>query len=630
MTGLLSGWHPIVSFPKYNGRYEVGTVDVEIPASDLPSPSHAPDGAAPTIAFRIFYPCAPQAPGEQDRPVRWIPQPQRATIRAFANFLGVKSPRVANLISFMPQQLYWITLPARRNAKLLDPPTTNGRWPVTFFSHGLAGSRNAYSFICGDLASQGMIVIALDHRDGSSPIQYVRATNHTDAHIVNPTKISHEPCQDVYEARDEQLRIRLWEISMAYEALMKIDAGQAIENLDINSSTKRKERVEVLWQFDGMLDIHRAGKVTWAGHSFGACTVVQLLKSIYYHQDRPAEAGKPLIVPNSDAAVVSQIMPESPMLLLDMWCLPLRSPDQAWLWDRPLPSYAVGGPAGSNICSVLSEAFYNWEDNLNINKHIVAPPTLSRRPSTAPRLMRDRGRLLPSWARLRDESPSKDSGYASELSRSPMRSITRQRSRASGLTTPSLATSAKSKLSGAKTSPAEGKPPARKESPHMFYVKQSQHFNQSDFGLLFPWIAKRVTKAEEPQRIMELNNRAMAQVLRESGIEIAGEDDSEILHKSDDIRRWMHIAVEDEESEATNPQAMAAINRKLSIVSTTTTGRSIAPPRDGMTMGQKMEAQLLDRSPSFRSSPSIRGRETPRDTPNLRGKEKRDIEPLCI
>ncbi|KAK4503742.1 hypothetical protein PRZ48_004657 [Zasmidium cellare] len=590
MASLFSGWNPIVSFPQYNGPYEVGTVDVEIPAADLPSPSEAPENAAPTIAFRIFYPCAKPSSSEQDRPVRWIPQPQRATIRAFANFIGVKSPKISNLISYMPQQLYWITLPAHRNARLLDPPTSNGRWPVTIFSHGLAGSRNAYSYVCGDLASQGMIVIALDHRDGSSPIQYVRETQNSEAHIVNPVKISHEPCPEVYKSRDQQLRIRLWEISMAFEALMKIDGGQAVENLDINSGNRRKERVEVLWQFDGMLDIHRAGKVTWAGHSFGAATTVQLLKSIYYHKERPADAGRPLIVPNADAAVVSQIMPESPTLLLDMWCLPLRSPDQTFLWDKPLPTYAIGGPAGANVVSVLSEAFYNWEDNLNINKHIVAPPTLSRRPSTAPRLTRDRGRLLPNWARLRDESPSKDSGYASETSRSPMRSLKRQRSRASGLTTPSQTTnSQKSRLSVPSKTPSNSNSPVRGDGPHMFFVQKSQHFNQSDFGLLFPWIAKRVTKAEEPQRIMALNNRAMVQTLREAGIEVAGPNDAEILDKNNEVRRWVHIPVEDE-AEATNAEAIAAITRKLSIISTT--GRSIAPPRDGMTMGQKTEAQL--------------------------------------
>lgn len=580
MASFFSGWNPVVSFPDYNGKYAVGTVDVEIPAADLPSPADAPEAAQPTIAFRIFYPCEKPSSSQQDRPVRWIPQPQRATISSFAKFVGMKS-RLAAAISYMPQQLYYITLPAHRNAKLLEPPTSNGRWPVTIFSHGLAGSRNAYSYVCGDLASNGMIVIALDHRDGSSPIQYVRGTAKSEAHIVDPVKISHEPSPEVYEGRDKQLRIRLWEISMAYEALFKIDSGLEVENLDSNTSKHRRERVEVLYQFDSMLDIHKAGKVTFAGHSFGAATTVQLIKSVYYHKDRPADAGKPLLVPKPDAAIIHQIIAETPVILLDMWCLPLRSPDQAFLWDRPLPSYAVGGPNGSNILSVLSEAFYNWDDNLNINKHICSAPTLSRRPSTAPRLTRDKGKLLPNWARLRDESPSRDSGYASEGSRSPLPSLMRKRSRASGLTTPSQ----KSAVSSNALSPQSTG--TRSLGPHMFYVQRSQHFNQSDFGILFPWIAKRVTKAEEPDRILALNNRAMVQVIRESSIEIAGEDDKEILAKESEIRRWVHVLVEDED-EATTPAALGMINRKLSITST----RGVAPPRDGMTMGQKTDSQL--------------------------------------
>lgn len=586
MASWLSGWNPIVSFPSYHGPYEVGTVDVEIPAADLPSPCETPENAAETISFRIFYPCHKPEPSEATRPVRWIPNPQRPTMRAFANFLGVKNPKVASLISWMPQQLYWISLPAHRNAKLLDAPTRNGRWPVAVFSHGLAGSRNAYSYVCGDMASNGMIVIALDHRDGSSPIQYVRETSSTKARIVDPVKISHEPSPEVYEARDKQLRIRLWEISMAYEALTKIDAGQRLENLDINASTKRKERVEVLYMFNDMLDIHRAGKVTFSGHSYGACTTVQLLKSIFYAKDRPADAGKPLLVPNADAAIAHQIMPESPMILMDMWGLPFKSPDQAYLWDKPLPSYAIGGPAGSNVVSILSEAFFNWDDNLSINKHIVGAPSLSRRPSTAPRLSRAPGQLLPDWARLaRDQSPGRDSGYAS--GNTPLRSLHRQRSKASGLS------QARSRTSQPQTtSSPDSASPTRTAGPHVFYIKQSQHFNQSDFGLLFPWIAKRVTKAEEPERIMELNFRAFQQTLRENGIEVAGEDDKEILSKDGDIRRWLRIPVEDETLSPAgpvgSPQAIRAMTRKLSVIS----NKSMPSPRDGMTMGMKMDDQL--------------------------------------
>lgn len=567
--------NPVNSFPDYHGPYAVGTVDVEIPASDLPSPCDRPEDAAETIAFRIFYPCERPGQSENPRPVRWIPQPQRATISAFAKFVGANH-RLAGLISYMPQQLFWIKLPAFRNAALLTPPTSNGRWPVTMFSHGLAGSRNAYSYVCGDLASNGVIVIALDHRDGSSPIQYVRATARSEAKTIGPTKITHEPCQEAFDGRDKQLRIRMWEMSLAFEALMKIDAGQVVENLDSNTSWSRKERMEVLQQFESMLDIHRPGKVSWAGHSFGAATTVQMLKSIHYYRDLPPDATAPLITPKSDAAIVQQIMPESPILLLDMWCLPLRSPAQHWLWELPLPSYTHGGPKGDNVLCILSEAFYNWEDNRDTIRYIIAGPQTSRRPSVVPRLTRDKGRLLPDWARLRDESPAsstRDSGYASGNGNapSPHLSLTRQQSSTS-MSIVSTQKSAKSSMS---------KPRERSKGPHLFYPLRSQHFNQSDFGILFPWIAKRFTKAEEPERILELNVRAMVQLMRESGIEVSGDNDPDILDKDGDVRRWVWAPVAD-----TTPDSggalLSSINRRLSITST----RSAAP-RDGMTMGMK-------------------------------------------
>lgn len=577
MASYLSTLNPINAFPEYHGPYAVGTVDVEIPAIDLPSPADAPEGAESTIAFRIFYPCV-KPTKDESRAVRWVPNPQKPTMAALMQFLGMKE-RSSNYLSYLTQQFYWIRLRAFRNAQILDPPTSNGRWPVTIFSHGLAGSRNAYSYVCGDLASNGMIVIALDHRDGSSPIQYVRSTAETEAHVVNTVKISHEPTEKVYTARDRQLRIRLWEISMAYEALMKIDAGQEVENLDMNTSQKRQERVEVLWQFDGKLDIHRAGKVTFCGHSFGAATMAQLVKSVFYSSERPADTGKPLITPNADAAILHQIMPDTPVILLDLWGLPLQSPHQAWLLEKPLPTYAAGGPQGDNTLSVLSEAFHNWTESLNMNKHIMAGPTRSRRPSAAPRLTREKGKLLPSWARLRDTSPSKDSGYASRDSRSPTRSphrnLARQRSRGSGLS------NALSATPSPKQSPDRSDEKTR--GPHMFYVQKSQHFNHSDFGILFPWLARRFTKAEEPERILELNTRAMVQVVREAGIEVAGEDDKDILDAGADIRRWKPITVVNElDVNAEKPVGLGEVGRQLSITS--------RQSKDGMNLGREMEA----------------------------------------
>ncbi|RMY00072.1 hypothetical protein D0868_09205 [Hortaea werneckii] len=532
MSSWFSSLNPINSFPRYYGSYEVGTIDVEVPTADIPAVSDAPEGAQPTVSFRIFYPCVKPAKDEEDRPVRWVPQPQRINIASVI--------KVAGALSYLPQLLYWVKLPAHRNARLLDPPTSNARWPITFFSHGLAGSRNAYSQICGELASNGMIVIALDHRDGSSPVQYVRETANTSAHVVYPTHIPHSPLTDeVHEARDKQLRIRIWEICVAYEALVKIDRGHKLDNLDLNTSWTTNGRKEVLDQFSDMLDIHRPGKVAWARHSFGAATMVQLLKSVFYYPERSENDGKSLITPHADAAIIQQVAPESPTLLLDMWCTPLKSPFQRFLFDRPLPSYAVGGPDGSNILSVLSESFHNWQDNLNLNKRTVAKPRPSRRPSVATPTTREKGKSLPAFARLRASSPASDSGYASSNSDRSTSADQQQTSQSSESTAPAevLPTRAAHERTNESTA-----------GPHMFYVATSQHFNQSDYGILFPWLAQKFTKAEEPERCLELNTRAMVQVLREAGIELAGEDDRDILSKANDqIRRWHPIAIDEQE-----------------------------------------------------------------------------------
>lgn len=467
--------NPTPAFPDYTGPYQVGTVDVEIPAADLPSSIPAPESPPSTVAFRIFYPCEHVA---SPRPVRWIPGPQKPTVSAFARFMGA-TPRTANAFSYLPSLLYYINIPALRNAPMLSPPTKNKKWPTMIFSHGLAGSRNAYSHICGSLSSHGLIVIAMDHRDGSSPIQYIRATKTTESKIVEPIKISHTPTPEVYATRDDQLRIRLWELAMAHTALEKIDKGEHVENLDENTSHSRKTREEVLDRFTNILDIHEPGKIAYAGHSFGACTMVQLLKSVFYAGEKPKNVTNPLLQISPDSALAKQITPNTPVALLDLWCLPLRSPSQSWLWNKPLPAYALGGPGGKNILSVLSEGFYKWTGNCNDVKRAIAPP----------------------------------SGYDSP----------------------------------------------GKQQPHCYYPADSQHFSQSDFGILFPFITGKLMKAREPERLLTLNTRAVLQLLRNGGLEVAdtsavdreassADDESAdaILRDDGSVRGWVSVSLKDE------------------------------------------------------------------------------------
>ena len=247
------------------------------------------------------------------------------------------------------------------------------------FSHGLGGSRNAYSYIVGSLASYGIVMIAPDHRDSSAPVSYIRATEHSPARMIKYHRFSHEPCQEVYDARDEQLRIRLWELGLIHDAILKIDQGNCPKNLDPNSSYRWRRNVnEVLDMFADRLDVHRPGSIIWAGHSFGAATIVQLIKSTFWFCDpekAAMEGYAPLFAPSRESNIARQIRPSSSVILLDMWCLPLRSPSTRWLWEKPMPAYSPGGPGGKVMLTNLSEAFFKWSGNLNDTRRILGPPT---------------------------------------------------------------------------------------------------------------------------------------------------------------------------------------------------------------------------------------------------------------
>ena len=328
------------------------------------------------------------------------------------------------------------------------------------FSHGLGGSRNAYSHLVGSLASHGIVVVAPEHRDGSAPISFVRSRESSKLTPVDYRPIPHQPSREVEEARDEQLKIRLWELASVHDLLLKLDDGENVQNLSVPDKHHESENGD-LSMFASSLDIHRPGSISWSGHSFGAATMVQFVKSVFYRpDDSTPKAYQPLYVPADSSPIVKQITPRSPVALLDLWTLPLRSTTKTWLWEKPLPCYSTGGPGGSNVLAVLSEAFFKWKGNLIPTKKAVSA------------------------------NPASDK-----------------------------------RVQG---------PQAR---PHIFYPATSAHLSQSDFGVLFPWLTKKALKAEEPERTLLLNVRAILEVLRMNGMEVANTTEIEM----EEVEKRQHL-----------------------------------------------------------------------------------------
>ncbi|KAF4460328.1 hypothetical protein FALBO_12883 [Fusarium albosuccineum] len=451
MALYLSRLSPIPAFPEYTGPYKVGTVDVEIPVSELDAPSAAPEGTdnIHTIQYRMFYPAVPES---TEKRISWLPNPQRQHLVAYTKFLGI-GPMLAEFLSFLPRHLHYTTIPVHKNATLLDSTTEDKRWPTMIFSHGLGGCRNSYSYIAGSLASHGIVVICPEHRDGSAVASFIRIPEERDGKITSNgrvhipyDKISHDVCPEVYLAREAQLRIRCWEMGLIHQAMLAVDRGTPYTNL--NRSTPSLDR------FIGKLNIHEPGSIMFAGHSFGGATVTQFLKSTYYASvSEVAAMEKPLFTPAEGSEIRQQISEKTLVMLLDMWCFPLMAPNSAPLFNLPLPVYADKPTAagGKAILAVESEHFFKWTEHLHAKARVLSPDPTAK--VVTPQLF---------------ERPS-----------------------------------------GIKMS-----------EPNFFYVINSAHLNQSDFGILFPWLTKRIFHAEQPERALRLNLRAQLQVLRENNIPV--------------------------------------------------------------------------------------------------------------
>lgn len=339
-----------------------------------------------TVLFSIFYPADAQPKNTPSR-VPWLPRPRVQTCKGYAKFLNIPHLPVT---AYIAATSMFAKLPAVRNAPVATPraeqpddekrkgggsegqmagddmvlegeqaareasassdmkqdPLSGARkenekpkhkdrpdkekhdlpFPCIVFSHGLGGSRTYSSAICGELASFGFIVVAMEHRDGSGARTYVnlapgaeddssKASQDTttkkherrhntgsqldDQHDGTPAARSHmvdyivprDNAQDTapnspkgvdLELRTAQVEMRLAEIEEAHHVLTLINAGNGVDigakNLrrkgNVGSSSAGTDGIEwARWQGRIGLD-----SVTAMGHSFGGATSVQALR----------------------------------------------------------------------------------------------------------------------------------------------------------------------------------------------------------------------------------------------------------------------------------------------------------------------------------------------------------------
>ncbi|ODQ73464.1 hypothetical protein LIPSTDRAFT_70456 [Lipomyces starkeyi NRRL Y-11557] len=337
--------------PPYPGPFTVGSVEIEIP-SPWPAVYDAIETAVETLQFRVFYPADVQDPSNKKNPY-WFPEERREYLKSFVTFSG-RSSTLATFLSHIPF-VPDVTLPCLSNVPLLDPPDDH-KWPVVMFSHGLGGTRNAYSQFCGSLASHGHVVIAPEYRDKSAAITYVR--DFSAAGYV----------------RKEVKYQRMMEVSTSARILRTYQLVQRVrETLSILKILLEKNIALVPMgetnpiKFDWSYVDTRREKVVYAGHSFGAATSVVLVKGVYHvleflhEHESDAAASNPTGIEEIPSSLTLdgpidrtdeflRPQPAHAILLLDPWCIPMYQ--------------TMGIPLTVPTMAILSQAFYAWSTNM--------------------------------------------------------------------------------------------------------------------------------------------------------------------------------------------------------------------------------------------------------------------------
>ncbi|KAK5945482.1 hypothetical protein PMZ80_002687 [Knufia obscura] len=386
--------------PKYSGPYEVGVIDLEVPVREPRHFSnikrnHRHALVLETVLVTIYYPAhLDSASDERIRKARsqhnarptWLARPRHLTAKGYAKFATL--PEWPTMVWFMMTTML-TKLPAYRNARIAEHwPEINEQWhnrktnstagpmpalgpkqpkfPLILFSHGMGGTKTAYSSICGEFASRGFMVCAVEHRDGSGPRSLVNYNPHDSLRRVESESAAQKkhgkstkatrsydmidflfpqhdkwdtsPDHEVdHELRDAQIKLRVAEVDEAYYLMTEICAGRGNELKDYNLRKKGMPGASSLGldgvDFLAWRDRLHCDNVTMLGHSFGSATTIDMLRSsTKYHYITQG-------------------------IVYDIWGQPVRD---------PTPEQHINVP----LLGINSEAFMYWDANFNVAKEV--------------------------------------------------------------------------------------------------------------------------------------------------------------------------------------------------------------------------------------------------------------------
>ncbi|KAM6207880.1 platelet-activating factor acetylhydrolase isoform 1-T1 [Sarcoramphus papa] len=237
--------------PEGKGPHSVGCTDLMT------------ENAVEGSFLRLYYPSC-DATANEEAP--WIPD--KEYYQGLSDFLNMYRVVGERLFQYYVGS---VTCPAKSNAAFKP----GEKYPLLVFSHGLGAFRTIYSAICVEMASQGFIVAAVEHRDESASATYYckkksvsepqeESTSNMEKEWIYYRKLKtgeEERC-----LRHKQVQQRAQECIKALDLILKINSGEEVMNV-LNSD----------FDWNSLKDSVDTSRIAVMGHSFGGATVIESL-----------------------------------------------------------------------------------------------------------------------------------------------------------------------------------------------------------------------------------------------------------------------------------------------------------------------------------------------------------------
>ncbi|XP_014166576.1 platelet-activating factor acetylhydrolase [Geospiza fortis] len=237
--------------PEGKGPHSVGCTDLMT------------ENAVEGSFLRLYYPAYDATDIEE---ARWIPD--KEYYQGLSDFLNMYRVVGERLFHYYVGS---VTCPAKSNAAFKP----GEKYPLLVFSHGLGAFRTIYSAICIEMASQGFIVAAVEHRDESaSATYYCKRRSVSESQEECPPNMEKEwiyyrklkTGEEERCLRHKQVQQRAQECIKALNLILKINSGEEVTNV-LHSD----------FDWNSLKDSVDTSRIAVMGHSFGGATVIESL-----------------------------------------------------------------------------------------------------------------------------------------------------------------------------------------------------------------------------------------------------------------------------------------------------------------------------------------------------------------